>query len=620
MSNDRVLYRRFRRGAFVLALCLLLQMLVPLSALAQSTAGSLRLDCHVVSNNRSIPLAGDTYAIVKVADITVGSGDPAQLQYATVPAFEEAGYGDDDWATLEDEERQEAAGKLAAIAQGDPNLIQYTETTDALGSLLFSPLETGLYLVLRTQSAPANQACTIDPFLVDVPTLINGKLVYDLKAVPKVSCPYISIRPSNVTIYMGGDYGYDAVGGEDTTDLPKPMFVIDAPAGVDVEDLVLVYYDDPSVTQAPAKRYEWHPVAIGTDEEGNACYRLDRADGTSENFHVEYVTSDGSAIRDDNFEPWMEQELYKVYDIQIPLSDDELLLAYMRDAGGAVFYPVERGRAELTVRGVENDSIIGNDNNPVTRVFDEDETIPKIPSGAGIVVAPQGTTYTLNDTDIEISDIHGPDVTQERVGLLFDGIINDVYDRETELEKQTDRRMPALAPGAVRYYQSQYLDLVDTNAGNAWVTASNPISVYWGYPEGTDENTEFTLWHFRGLHRDGTDDSLLGSGYDLSDIQAVEPEKVTIERMPEGIRFTVEPGGFSPFVLVWEEKDTMPGEPTPPPETEPTPSPEDGNLLRPFVPQTGDNSQIAVWVGLLIISSVAIIGLTMYQRRKVHKK
>ena len=96
-------------------------------------------------------------------------------------------------------------------------------------------------------------------------------------------------------------------------------------------------------------------------------------------------------------------------------------------------------------------------------------------------------------------------------------------------------------------YQAQYLDLVDANNGNAWVKASGPVTVYWGYPEGTGQNTNFTLYHFTDLHRDGS-----SSGFDVVDISGSKIELVKLRKTANGIAFEVEPGGFSPFVLVWE--------------------------------------------------------------------
>lgn len=612
------------RWCFLALVAVLLLGIVPHPVYAQQPAGSLRLDCHVKVDGRTIPLADDTYAIVKIADITL-QGDPATLHYQAAKEFQDFPYT---WDNLTDETRRQAARELEAYTRENPALLTHTQMTDEDGVVVFSPLEPGLYLVTRTQVDVANRACTMEPFLVDIPTEVNGKLEYDLAAVPKFDYQSIKIRPSNVTIYMGGNEGYDAVGGQETSSLPKPMFVIEAPEGVQVEDLTLLYHDDPNTTDTPGKRFEWTPVEIGRDEEGNVCYRLDRKDGTDENFHVQYY-GDGTPIQADQFRPELEEELYKIYETEIPLSAGEVLVAYVTGDDGSVFYPIQRGRAELTVRGVERDSIISNPDNPVTRAFSQGETIPNIPAEVGIVVAPEGTTYTLNETDIQLQDLHGTD-TQMKVGLLFDDIINEVYDRQTLLESQANDRMPALAPGATRHFQSQYLDLVDMNDGNAWVMASQPVDVYWGYPEGTDQNTTFTLWHFAGLHRDGTDDPG-ESGYDLEDILAVEPEKVSIENTPQGIRFTVPPGGFSPFVLVWEEQEqastdepsSSPSQGTPAPAPAPTApattpagTPQPGAPLLSWLPQTGDTSRIGLWVAVLCISLCALTGLYAWKKRK----
>ena len=59
---------------------LLCALLLPGQASALS--GSIRLDCHVQAGGETLPLAGDTYAIVQIADITVeGQGGAGDLTY-----------------------------------------------------------------------------------------------------------------------------------------------------------------------------------------------------------------------------------------------------------------------------------------------------------------------------------------------------------------------------------------------------------------------------------------------------------------------------------------------------------------------------------------------------------
>ena len=122
-------------------------------------------------------------------------------------------------------------------------------------------------------------------------------------------------------------------------------------------------------------------------------------------------------------------------------------------------------------------------------------------------------------------------------------------------------------PRGDRQYEIKYLDLVDANNGNAWITSSNGIDIYWAYPEGTNRSTDFTLLHFEGLHRDGEN-----SGFDVDDIELVTPEHVSITKDAAGIMFHVEEGGFSPFVLVYEEEDNdRPTRPDPDPDDDKEP-------------------------------------------------
>lgn len=55
---------------------------------------------------------------------------------------------------------------------------------DAEGKALFAPLEQGLYLIGSTATVPE-----FDPFLVRIPTQINGKPVFHIEAKPKQEDP-----------------------------------------------------------------------------------------------------------------------------------------------------------------------------------------------------------------------------------------------------------------------------------------------------------------------------------------------------------------------------------------------------------------------------------------------
>ena len=109
-------------------------------------------------------LAGDTYAIVRVATVTTNSNGSVS-SYKTVSDFSGLTA---DWERLTSSEYHDAAKKLAAHAAKN-KLYQHSGTTNAAGQLTFQNLPLGLYLVSRTDSTKANKAYDCDPFLISIP-------------------------------------------------------------------------------------------------------------------------------------------------------------------------------------------------------------------------------------------------------------------------------------------------------------------------------------------------------------------------------------------------------------------------------------------------------------------
>ena len=336
----------------------------------------------------------------------------------------------------------------------------------------------------------------------------------------------IEITPADITIYMGGDEGYEAVVGDGGTvspsnSMPAPLFYVDPPAslGADVVNITLKGNDG----------RVWEFRLAGYDKSGSALYSIESTGFTGQDpVRVSYTGADGKLHVNDSFDPGKIDELFAEYDIDIYRGGAQSVWA---EYGGSN-YGVATGTGKLVVRAVEDSE---NSRNPVISVVTE-VTRPVV-SGSAAVSAPDGTTYTLNDTTVP--------VMAEGVGLLFDGIIDKDVNR-TEVLLSTIEAQFNVSINPDRY-QAQYLDLVDANNGNAWVKASGPVTVYWGYPEGTGQNTNFTLYHFTDLHRDG-----ISSGFDVVDISGSKIELVKLRKTANGIAFEVEPGGFSPFVLVWE--------------------------------------------------------------------
>ena len=336
----------------------------------------------------------------------------------------------------------------------------------------------------------------------------------------------IEITPADITIYMGGDEGYEAVVGDGGTvspsnSMPAPLFYVDPPAslGADVVNITL---------KGNGGRV-WEFRLAGYDKSGTALYSIESTGFTGQDpVRVSYTGADGKLHVNDSFDPGKIDELFAEYDIDIYRGGAQSVWAEYDGSN----YGVATGTGKLVVRAVEDSE---NSRNPVISVVTE--VSRPVVSGSAAVSAPDGTTYTLNDTTVPVK--------AEGIGLLFDGIIDKDVNR-TEVLLSTIEAQFNVSINPDRY-QAQYLDLVDAKNGNAWVTASEPVTVYWGYPEGTGRNTNFTLYHFTDLHRDGS-----SSGFDVGDISGSKIELVKLRKTANGIAFEVEPGGFSPFVLVWE--------------------------------------------------------------------
>lgn len=360
--------------------------------------------------------------------------------------------------------------------------------------------------------------------------------------------PEIRIIPANITIYMGGESGYEAVVDSDgntsqtNTSLPNPLFYIEAPDGVDPIDITFTSAE--TVPGDSGAYKQWTVELAGEDRDGKKLYYLKKLHSEQDEVRVQYTIGEDTFISD-QFVPGDIQELYQDYTISLYTGTVQIGQVTAAAAGSPTKYNVSLGTGILRVRAVENGDYTP-ETNPVSIVRAEQPAEGLAPETAA-AVAPMTTRYVLNHTTV--------DVSADGVGLLFD----DIYDkdnagdiRESELIRQTDKALGPVGNNYNRYYQAKYLDLVDTENGNAWVkTVDQSVTVYWGYPEGTSSNTEFTLLHFENLHRDDADGA--SSGFSTADIAQVVPTEIKITKTEAGISFSVPSAGFSPYVLVWEK-------------------------------------------------------------------
>ena len=370
----------------------------------------------------------------------------------------------------------------------------------------------------------------------------------------------IEVTPADITIYMGGDGGYDAVVGENGTtssnSLPHPLFTIDAPNGVDPVDLTFTN------GKTGEEEKTWTLVCANPDSTGTKYYYFQEGDG-QDKVRVTYTDKNGTEHISDAFDPSAVHDVYTTYTIALYPGDNDIDTITAKDTTNREYF-ISAKTGTLTVRAVADNK---PDDDPTIDVIDE-SNLTKVESGKAVAVAPAGTTYTLNNTGVKLPEDSKP-------SLLFDSIIEDEGStaRTDALEDKVDDKLGEVGSNTTRHYEIKYLDLVDANNGNAWITSSAGTDIYWGYPETTGQGTTFKLLHFKDLHRDGTN-----SGFELTDISSINPndiEIIDVENTENGIKFHVDAGGFSPFALVWETRNSSGGGGTVTPEPDPKPDPDD---------------------------------------------
>lgn len=354
----------------------------------------------------------------------------------------------------------------------------------------------------------------------------------------------VAIVPADITVYVGGN-GYEgavdgsgALLGEDNG-FPVPGFTISA-EGLDNFDpakAVLKYQND-------GISFTWNIVPYdGVDGASHGIYRFDPLPGSNTHVKMRFFDEDlNKYVDSDSFD--IVGSLGK--DFKMEVYGESIEMGYVKLVYGDAEYAVTSGNGKLKVRSTTESEDYGS-------VVERERDVPRGEPG---VVAHAGTTYYINDSDVKVSEDAG-------VMLLFDDIIERNSASVSNTQLLINRADSVLGgASATRRYEAKYLDLVDTSNGNAWVAADKDITVYWPLPAGTGWNTNFTLLHFEGLHRE------MGVDVIESGINSCDVTPVTVENTGTHVKFTVSRAGFSPFILVWDEYNT-PITPIPEPDDSP---------------------------------------------------
>ena len=361
----------------------------------------------------------------------------------------------------------------------------------------------------------------------------------------------VAIVPADITVYVGGN-GYEgavdgsgALLGEDNG-FPVPGFTISA-EGLDNFDptkAVLTYEND-NVSRS------WYIVPydgeIGDGMTSHGIYRFEPYEGSNTAVRMQFEKTvngigTGEIVTDDNFV--IEDNLGQ--DLLMEVYGESIEMGYVKLVYDGVEYAVTTNTGTLKVRSTTDSPEYGE-------VVAQEASVPNGESG---VVAPEGTTYYINDSTVKVSDDAG-------VMLLFDDIIEQNSASVSNTQLLINRADEVLGGSSdSRRYEAKYLDLVDTSNGNAWVAADGAVTVYWPLPAGTGWNTNFTLLRFDGLNRETS----VGNVENLIATCNVTP--IRVENTGTHIKFTVEKAGFAPFILVWDEYNT-PITPIPEPDNSP---------------------------------------------------
>ena len=405
----------------------------------------------------------------------------------------------------------------------------------------------------------------------------------------------ITITPADITVYTGGD-GYSSVigsgsgdQGQESDGLPEPGYYItlpdwlnealnvDAIATEDEQDgardlseiLTFLYEDDQNKREWPIALY--YPDAGGTSYEEDITiakvtrdryiYKLLPDTFTDTAVRVQFQELDengnkvGQPTLNDDFTLDM-STLYKRYEMTIYpglLQQEEIQAQVHEDEEKpARNFIVDVDTATLTVRGTTNGEVTAPVGTDVSAVSGNTETIDDATESTITAVASEDTQYYVNDSmvSVDAGDVH----------LLADEVVGGNNAEEAQNILKGHIVEEGIADADANYVY-QYLDLVDTTNGNAWVTATKAVDVYWKLPAGTDANDNFQIVHFNGLNRNYKEDAaeLIGEeGYAVETYTMNNSDRdLNLEIVDVGgekyLKFATD--SFSPFVLVYDSND-----------------------------------------------------------------
>ncbi len=178
--TDTLGVRRIRTGFFALCVALLLACGMSLPAYAAATAATVDLSekgsitATLEATDSTHPTDGEL-SLYQVADLELINGN---MTYVYTSAFEGC------TASLDDVTVASLASELDTFVKEHGLEAISTSTISSEGTVSFSDLSVGLYLVAQTTQSSGYSL--IDSFLVSIPLDVDDTWVYDVDASPKI--------------------------------------------------------------------------------------------------------------------------------------------------------------------------------------------------------------------------------------------------------------------------------------------------------------------------------------------------------------------------------------------------------------------------------------------------
>ena len=426
-----------------------------------------------------------------------------------------------------------ASGKkdtyLAQSGNPDADLTPFAEGGNKLSTATAS--FNGSKLILGNKGS---KPYTVDTKMTEGEITGNWACLYE-------AVPTITLTPVDITGYMGGDSMNDA-------SFPAVRYEITGPEGVAVADLTF------SAGEQSGKAIQ-----------AGSYYVIPALSNT---FTLQETEVQGAA--DSNVQAG-------TYDIGV--ADAGSITA---SAGNADYDVVVADSGELTVRYVSEPEKVLDEKNPVTITTPvvTNESQVNTQTGMAVAVIEDGANFYTNGQNKNLG-IVGTDATNgsgAQISLLFDDILalNEAVGENEDAIQLLINRANAAQSGVTftsGQYEFKYMDLVNANDGNAWVSTDEDITIFWPYPAAVQSNYSdytFQVVHFTGLHREDYADSTNGV---VNQINRAGVEVITATATADGVKFTLkgnaENGSFSPFALVWQKTG---GTVTPGTDPDPTPT------------------------------------------------